>query len=222
MPVLVSNIAVLGATATTTMTTPTVSTTIDGCITVNIVMARSAASGATWTLPGGYVARSTALWGSGSFVIDGIAFDDNHNNDVNSVTSSTLYGGVTATCTSSDADAYTAAIALRPATVRAYPVSDASNPGRSTATPSGSLYAAIDEDPIVTSQYVTSPAVPSAAAFTVNVGAIPSPGVTSGSRWRQGVLHQRHVRLNRGDAGQLGHHREASGRKCESGKSGGP
>jgi hypothetical protein len=160
------------------LTTPVVSTPIDGAMTINIALLKTAA--ATWSTPSSYVVRSVATSPSGTVVPAGVIFDDNKNNDLNSVTSGTNYGGQTATCSLSASHGYVASISLLPATVSVLPSSDVSNPGGWTALPSGPLYAAIDDYPVSFSTYITSPSVPSAAQYNGGLATCPSPGINTG------------------------------------------
>lgn len=176
-PVLIFS-SVLESSTLSSFVTPTVSTTIDGAMVINVAMLKVA--NCTWSIPGSYVQRSVAVAPAAAAVPGGVIFDDNHNNDVNSVTSGTNYGGQTATCSLSNGHGYVASIALLPSTIACLPASDTSNPGNWVPTPSGSLWSAIDDYPVTLSTYITSPAVPSAAQYTATLGTCPSPGINTG------------------------------------------
>jgi hypothetical protein len=186
-PVLIFS-SLVESSSMSALTTPAVSTTIDGAMTINVALLKTAA--ATWSIPSSYVVRSTATSPSGTAVPGGVIFDDNRNNDLNSITSSTTYGGQTATCSLSAGHGYVASISLLPATVSVLPDADVSNPGNWTATPSGSLWSAIGTYPVSFSDLITSPSVPSAAAYTGGLAACPSPGINTGFAlifWAQDV-----------------------------------
>jgi hypothetical protein len=160
------------AAGVTAFTGPSVTTTLDGCDILSILMDKSSAPPLGATVPTGYTSRSAATFATGSGVSDVV---------IASVAggSSGNYGAVTWNASITPAGVTVFTIALTPASTTqiARPTSDVTKTNVTGVSDNTNLYANVDENTLNLADYVEMLAT---GVLTVGLASVSNPGTNAG------------------------------------------